>query len=56
MINKTIYLIMKNILYILILISLVACENSIIEKIETKHPNGEKDKVGFYQGIDGKEI
>lgn len=47
---------MKNTLYILILIFLIACENPIIEKIETKHPNGEKDKVAFFQEIEGKQI
>jgi len=34
----------------------MACESPIIEKIETKHPNGEKDKVSFYQEIEGKEM
>lgn len=47
---------MKNILYTFILISLIACESPIIEKIESKHPNGKQNKVSFYQEVDGKEI
>ena len=47
---------MKKILYIFIFLSFIACENPVIEKIESKHPNGEKDKVSYYQEIEGKEI
>lgn len=47
---------MKNILYIFIVLAFTACENPISEKIETKHPNGEKDRVSYYQEIEGKEV
>jgi antitoxin component YwqK of YwqJK toxin-antitoxin module len=47
---------MKNILYILILFSFIACENPIVEKVETKHPNGEKDRVSYFQEVEGKDV
>ena len=47
---------MKNILILFIGLSLFACETPIIEKVVSKHPNGEKKKVEFYQDIDGKEV
>jgi len=47
---------MKNILYVFIFLTFIACDNPIIEKIETKHPNGDKEIVGYYQEIDGDEV
>lgn len=47
---------MKYIFYVTFCFSLLACSSPVIEKIETKHPNGEKDKVSFYQEIDGTEM
>lgn len=35
---------------------LFACQSPVIEKVDSKHPNGEKKKVSFYQKIDGKEV
>lgn len=47
---------MKNILYLFILLFCIACESPLIEKIETRHPDGGKDKVCYYQEIEGKEM
>jgi antitoxin component YwqK of YwqJK toxin-antitoxin module len=45
---------------LLIIITLSAllfgCESPIIEKVDSKHPNGEKKKVSFYQEIESKEV
>ncbi|MGB0881603.1 MAG: toxin-antitoxin system YwqK family antitoxin [Vicingaceae bacterium] len=47
---------MKKILYVFLLFAIVACENPVIEKVESKYPNGEKNRVAYYQEKDGKEI
>ena len=47
---------MKNSFYLLVLLLLLACESPLIEKIETTHPNGEKNQVSYYQKVDGKEV
>ncbi len=47
---------MKNILILFLGLTLFACETPVVEKIVSKHPNGEKKKVEFFQNIDGKEV
>lgn len=47
---------MKHILILLIGLMFFACEASIVEKIKSKHPNGEKKIVEYYQNIDGKDV
>ena len=47
---------MKNILLISVLFTLIACSSAVIERVETKHPNGSKDKVSYYEIIEGKEV
>lgn len=47
---------MKNILYVFILLSFIACNNPIIEKIASKHPDGGKERVSYYQDVDGEEV
>lgn len=47
---------MKNILYVFILLAFTACETPIIEKVETKHPSGEKDRVSYYREVEGKKV
>ncbi len=47
---------MKRIIYVFLLLAIIACESPVIEKVETKYPNGEKNRVAFYQEKDGEEI
>ena len=47
---------MKNILLVLICLVLLSCGNSIVERVETKHPNGNKDKVSYYQIVQEEEV
>lgn len=47
---------MKHILILFLGLILFACETPVVEKIVSKHPNGEKKKVEFFQNIDGKEV
>jgi len=47
---------MKNLFYLVLFFSFIACGNSINEKVETTHPNGKRDKVCYYKNVDGKEI
>ncbi|MDF1673876.1 MAG: hypothetical protein P1U41_10235 [Vicingaceae bacterium] len=47
---------MKHILILFLGLTLFACETPVVEKIVSKHPNGEKKKVEFFQNIDGKEV
>mgnify|MGYP005991425983 CR=1 FL=1 len=46
---------MKNLIYFLSLLFLMACNSSIIEKIEETHPDNSKKIVRFYQKQEGKE-
>jgi len=48
---------MKKILFFITLSAILfSCENPIIEKVESKHPNNNPKKINYYQEIDGKEI
>ena len=47
---------MKKIIYILIIISLIACESPIIEKVESTFPDNSPQKISYFQEIDGKEV
>ncbi len=43
-------------IFLTISLFLFACESPIIEKIDSKYPNGEKKKVSLYQEVEGKEV
>ena len=47
---------MKHILILFLGLTFFSCETPIVEKVVSKHPNGEKKKVEFFQKIDGKEV
>ncbi|MBL4593793.1 MAG: hypothetical protein JKX68_08270 [Flavobacteriales bacterium] len=47
---------MNRIIYLLIIISLIACESPIIEKIEGTYPDNQPKKISYFQEVEGKEV
>jgi len=47
---------MNRIIYLLVALFLLACENPIIEKIEETYPDNQPKKISFFQEQDGKEV
>lgn len=47
---------MKQLLYLLIFIFLIACESPVIEKIDKTYPDNKPEKISYFQEQDGKEV
>jgi antitoxin component YwqK of YwqJK toxin-antitoxin module len=47
---------MKRVIYLLLIISFVGCQNPIVEKVEETYPDNQAKKISYFQEIDGKEI
>lgn len=47
---------MKRIIYLLLVVCLIACENPVIEKIDSTYPDNQPKQISYYQEQEGKEV